>query len=162
MPRKRKRATGARRRHRSLSAPARRTRRRSRGLSAGITGIFANPIVGATVGAAAAGLVGGFLSKPGTGGKPFIESPVMRAALAGGVVFVLGKVMKAPAIGAGGVAVAAFGIIRNSNILGANFGLSESAQINYVTPALLSENPATLADAATLADYQGGYSATMY
>lgn len=155
MARKR-RKTHSRRRH-SLSASPRRSvrRRRRSGMAAGIGGLFSNPIVGATVGASLAGVVGGFLSKPGSSGKPFIESPVMRAAIAAGVVYVAGKALKSPAVSLGGVAVGAFAIVKNSNILGANFSLSDGAQINYVDPALLSEP-------ATLAEYSGVYAATGY
>jgi len=160
---KRRRKSSSRRR-RSLSAGPRKSirRRRRSGMGAGIGSMFSNPIIGAATGAVAAGLIGGFLAKPGASGKPFIESPVMRAALAGGLVFALSKfVLKAPAVGIGGVAVATFGIIKNSGVAGQYFALSEGAEINYVNPALLSE-ATTLADSATLAQYGGAYSAARY
>lgn len=158
--RKRHRTTKTRSR-RSLSAAPRRRRRRS-GLSAGVGSMFSNPLVGAAVGATAAGLIGGFLSKPGTDGKPFIESPMLRAAAVGVGVFIVGKVLKAPAIGVGGVAVATFAIVKNAGFLSpAQFNLADGAEINYVNPALLSD-PSTLADSYTLANYGGPYSATRY
>jgi len=169
MARRKRRTTRHRRPSVAHRKSATRRRRRSHGMGAGL---FSNPLIGVATGAAAAGLIGGFLAKPGASGKPFIESPVMRAAIVGGVVFFAGKMLKSPAIGLGGVAVSAYSVIKNSGFVGANFGLNDGAQIDYVSPSLLAES-STLADGTTLADgnqyyvarggqWTGPYAATGY
>jgi len=152
---KRKRRSTPRRRATSSTRTTRRRRRRS-GMGAGM---FSNPLVGAAAGAAIAGVVIGFLSKPSaTTGKPIIENPMLRIGIAGAGGFFAAKFLKAPAVGLGAVAVASYGLLKTtvfktSPIFGA---LSEDAEITYVNPALLSEST-TLSDGTTLALGDGTY-----
>jgi len=114
----RRKRRSAPRRHRASVTHRKTTRGRRRRSSGMGAGIFSNPLIGVATGAVAAGLVGGFLAKPGASGQPFIQSPVVRAAATGAIVFMAGKFLKAPAIGLGGVAVSAYSLIKNSGVAG--------------------------------------------